>query len=282
MLALELLVLILAYTTLVLTLFLQVICYRRHLETREAIAFTASLLLLITALTISPWLAQANNTGISPFTQLAMILVSLTTPLNVWEERQIRVRRLWKNLWIMLSVALMLVTTVTWWIEVPGLAYVVMAFLAVSVVGSMGLLWLTKPKQRMAYREKTDRLFALAFMLLVPLSLVGSLMLEGQLAGLGLTLPLVFMLLASTKLADDLQRLGLLGPRLEPKEQQFQNYQLSERERQVATLLVQGRSYQQIGEALHISLPTVKTHVSNVYKKCGTSSRSELTARLLS
>jgi DNA-binding CsgD family transcriptional regulator len=53
------------------------------------------------------------------------------------------------------------------------------------------------------------------------------------------------------------------------EELQFEQkkYQFTEREMEIWRLLRQDSSYQEIAEALHISLNTVKTHVKNIYAK---------------
>ena len=51
---------------------------------------------------------------------------------------------------------------------------------------------------------------------------------------------------------------------------------LSETERQVLQLLCAGKSNAEIGQALHIKLPTVKTHVSHVLKKLQVSRRTQV------
>ncbi|MFK8081134.1 MAG: response regulator transcription factor [Granulosicoccus sp.] len=43
-----------------------------------------------------------------------------------------------------------------------------------------------------------------------------------------------------------------------------------------------GKTYKRIAEELHVSVPTIKTHASNVYKKCGVTGRHELTVLLTS
>jgi NarL family two-component system response regulator LiaR len=53
---------------------------------------------------------------------------------------------------------------------------------------------------------------------------------------------------------------------------------LTERERDVLHLLVQGESNQQIAEAMVISIATVKAHVSSILSKLGVSSRAEAMA----
>jgi DNA-binding NarL/FixJ family response regulator len=52
---------------------------------------------------------------------------------------------------------------------------------------------------------------------------------------------------------------------------------LSEREREVVTLLTQGLSYAQIAKELYVSRSTIAFHLSNIYAKTATGSRHELT-----
>ena len=55
-------------------------------------------------------------------------------------------------------------------------------------------------------------------------------------------------------------------------------FDLTEREREVLNLVVQGQSNQQIAEAMVISLATVKAHISSILSKLQVSSRAEATA----
>ena len=55
-------------------------------------------------------------------------------------------------------------------------------------------------------------------------------------------------------------------------------YDLTEREKEVLDLVVQGQSNQQIAEALVISVATVKAHVSSILSKLQVSSRAEAIA----
>ncbi|WP_341281600.1 response regulator transcription factor [Paenibacillus sp. FSL H8-0537] len=51
---------------------------------------------------------------------------------------------------------------------------------------------------------------------------------------------------------------------------------LTEREKEVLLLIAEGRSNKEIGEELHISIKTVKTHVSNLLMKCELDDRTQL------
>ncbi len=55
---------------------------------------------------------------------------------------------------------------------------------------------------------------------------------------------------------------------------------LSEREREVAELVVQGRTYKEIGETLFISAKTVEHHVARMRQRLGVTGRGELHAQL--
>jgi DNA-binding CsgD family transcriptional regulator len=56
---------------------------------------------------------------------------------------------------------------------------------------------------------------------------------------------------------------------------------LTNREREVVTLLVQGKSNKEIGAALYISIDTVKAHLKKIYGKTGTTSRVGLATYMM-
>jgi len=53
------------------------------------------------------------------------------------------------------------------------------------------------------------------------------------------------------------------------------DYQLSEREKELLSLMVEGLNYKAIAERAFISYETVRTHVKHIYKKLHVASRSE-------
>jgi DNA-binding CsgD family transcriptional regulator len=55
---------------------------------------------------------------------------------------------------------------------------------------------------------------------------------------------------------------------------------LSERELQVAELVVSGMTYKDVGDRLFISAKTVEHHVARMRQRLGASSRSELLSQL--
>ena len=55
----------------------------------------------------------------------------------------------------------------------------------------------------------------------------------------------------------------------------------TEREREIATLLISGKTYRVLAAELYVSENTIKTHVKNIYAKAGVQSRTELMNLLL-
>ena len=56
----------------------------------------------------------------------------------------------------------------------------------------------------------------------------------------------------------------------------LQNYSISNREREIMELILQGKSNKEIEELLFISYNTVKNHIYNLYQKLGVKSRGQL------
>ncbi|HSL90501.1 MAG TPA: response regulator transcription factor [Ignavibacteriaceae bacterium] len=58
-------------------------------------------------------------------------------------------------------------------------------------------------------------------------------------------------------------------------------YELSEREKNVLSLLADGYNYQEIANSLFISVDTVRHHIRNIYKKLHVHSQSEAVAKAI-
>ncbi|WP_433363530.1 LuxR C-terminal-related transcriptional regulator [Actinoplanes sp. CA-142083] len=85
---------------------------------------------------------------------------------------------------------------------------------------------------------------------------------------------------AMTWLLDCARLLG--GPAAEPRETETPSAEplLSEREQQVAALVVAGLTYKQVAEQLYLSAKTVEHHVARIRQRLGCTDRRELLARL--
>ena len=278
---LEMILLIMAYTVIIISLFLEVICYKRNIETLASIAFTSSLLLLIVALTTNLFFEDSTSPNyINLGLQLTMLLVGITTPLSTFPERKYSIPSIFLKPFLVSSVALVLgVIGCYFLVALQYSQYVVTTFLGLSVISTMLFIKFTKPKINIAHREKMQGYIATAFLVVTPLSLIPNFFIEEYEVNtrrIGFTLPLVFIFLGVSKIWDDVKRLSLFKQQPQVTAQDFQYYALTKREQEVAELLIKGTTYKQIASQLFISIPTVKTHTSNVYKKCKVSSRVEL------
>lgn len=63
-------------------------------------------------------------------------------------------------------------------------------------------------------------------------------------------------------------------------EQKLRDLGLTEREKEVAKLILSGYSNKEIADTLYISVATVKKHTSNLYEKAGVSNREQLKIKL--
>ncbi|WP_223241410.1 response regulator transcription factor [Flammeovirga sp. EKP202] len=247
------------------------------MENRETIGFTVSLILLLISISVSPFFSEKETTTLS--TLLCMILVACTTFLDTLSQQKHSIPSLFKKIQIGISVLLSVVVIVSKLLGAMMFAqWAVVVFLILSVVISMWLQRQTKPIQQFQHLEKSNRIFALTFLILIPIYLIFHYAFEKeyQQFQIGFLLYIAFSALAVRKIYDDLQRLSLIKNDITPNKQHFKNYALTVREQEIATLLQMGVTYQNIADQLYISLPTVKTHASNIYKKCGVKTRNEL------
>ncbi|CAM1373707.1 helix-turn-helix transcriptional regulator [Tenacibaculum xiamenense] len=276
----EIVLLIITYTLLIVALFLQLICYKRKIETIETVYFTISLLLLIIAITVDAVfvpLPQDAETSIA--TMLSMVLIAVTTPLQAISERKLTVPKgAKKALFISAGILICLIVVKGFVNFLVFVDKLVALFLGISVVVSMIVIQKTTPKTITASTAKIERFLTYGTIIVISISLITNYISELNKISLkiGFLLPLIFIILAVCKIWDDLERLALFKAKEISATQNIHNYSFTKREKEIAELLVKGMTYKQISEELFISIPTVKTHVSNVYKKCQVNSKFEL------
>ena len=275
----------LAYTLSIITLFLELICYTRKIETLETIFFTVSLILLMVAISIANFWEPVNYTPTKThiLVLLSMILVGLTTPLSVFPDRRISIKPIFIKILIGISIVLFMMTIINYFLK---LSYIIensiYVYLFLSVMCSMLVIRKTKPIGRTVHREKTERITTIICLIVLPITIfIDSFpekifTLNPESIRVGFTLPLFFIFLSIYKIKDDINRLSLFKSEIAVKEQNLKNYSFTKRELEVVHLIVKGSTYNQIAEQLFISVPTVKTHVTNIYKKAQVNNKLEL------
>ena len=172
----EIVLLIITYTVLVVSLFIQVICYYKNLENLETIYLTVSLLILILAITcgyLLEHLVSANS--LNNFINVSMVLVAYTTPISVLADRKHSIKPVVKNLLLILSICMLILVLVSSILDYAELTeYTIAGFLICSIVFSMLFIRMTQPKISIPFREKMDRILAIAFIIVVPISIFGN------------------------------------------------------------------------------------------------------------
>ena len=283
-----LILLILAYTIGVITIFLEVICYQRKMEYIETIFFSISFLLVIFSVSISclfEFINPIEHNDLSTFINITLVGLGLTTPLNIFAERQLNISPWIKNTLFITSaiLILLLISNAIFQFLPPTSIYTLVSiFLGISILSSMILLRNSKPGIHIKHREKIEQRMAILVMIVLPFFLMIEFF-SKKITSLSfldtnvpITISVFFIIMATNKFIDNFTRLSLLKPENSVKPLQIKNYELTKREQEVADLLVKGYTYSKIGETLFISMPTVKTHVSNIYKKVGVKNKMEL------
>jgi DNA-binding CsgD family transcriptional regulator len=212
-----------------------------------------------------------------------VLLLALSIPLNIHKERIVRQSKLRNNIILFLTVALFLFLAGGFLFGFSEIAKnAVLVFLAISIIYSMFLTIRTKPSLLIKHKEKMEKITALLFLLffssLFILSFLNYLFAFSTKSLLDRPIILSFtcIILCVEKLSDDIKRLSLLTSDKKYSDDKISSYNISPRENEVLNLLVKGRSYKEIAEKLFISLPTVKTHVTNIYKKMNIKNKIEL------
>lgn len=280
MVILEIILFIVAYTALIVSLAFGIVCYKRNIEPKETIALTISLLLLIVSISISPLLKSLKHDDLSNILIVSnMAIVGCTTFLNTLKERKHKLKKVYKKIHVGIGLLIFSAVIISPFLNISPIAErFAIGYLLFSITVSMVMIRVTKPQIKMVQKINPDRLFAIAFLIIVPLYLILQFGFSNYHINfpIGFLLPVIFTLLAINKIIEDINRLHILKNRVQNLQNDLFNYGFTDREAEVARLLVQGCSYQSISEQLFISVPTVKTHTGNVYRKCNVKSKYEL------
>jgi len=278
--------LILAYTIGTATIVVQIICYLKQIEYIETILLSVSFLtvILITTLQESGLLLNPDSVyQNSIFSSVMFIIFSTTIPVNVHRERIVRYAKL-RNLLLMAITLIFLIIIVALHLDraLKEVNIIIAIYLNFSILYSMSTVLLSKPSVLISRREKQERFTAviigISMLLAVPLKLIvfRKELWHDFIFYSPYFLSAICIFLCLFKLPDDIRRLFLFSVRSEIDVSQLEKYHITAREAEVLKLLVQGISYREIGNRLFISMPTVKTHVTSIYKKLNVKNKVEL------
>ncbi len=282
----QLILLLIAYSLGVATFIIQIICYLKELEYKETLFFTIAFLLLIIASTFQE-IIKADNTNTLRLQEfiinLLTIVFAVSIPINVHKERVDKHRKSRNSIIIAIGVVVAVFTVVfQLYFSSTLIMIVISTHLFLSVIYSMFFLLLTKPGFLIKDREKSERLLAVVVLIIMGGTLlffvlnVNRFSLNVMQQNGGVVLAVICIVLAISKIPDDIKKLVKTEESTLTVENQLTVSGLTPREQEVLSLLVTGSTYKEIAGQLYISLPTVKTHVSNIYSKAQVRNRLEL------
>ncbi len=282
----KIILLMIAYTVGIITIILQLICYLKEIEYKETLLLSVSFLLVIVITTFREFeilTDNINNILSENLFYFFALLLALSIPLNIHKERIVKKTKLRNNIISGLAVALFLFLTSGLLFGFFGIAKnAVIVFLSISVIYSMFLIIRTKPSLLVKHKEKMEKVTALLFLMffssLFILNLLNYLFAFStrSLYDGPIILSFTCIILCVEKLSDDIKRLTMFTSDKKYSDEKISSFNISPRENEVLNLLVKGKSYKEIAEKLFISLPTVKTHVTNIYKKMNIKNKIEL------
>jgi DNA-binding CsgD family transcriptional regulator len=277
---------LIAYTIGIATLIVQVVCYLKKMEYMVTIIFVASFLFLIIAVSLNELnviLTNHSNKLVYELVTFFMLVLALTTPLNVHTERIVKFAPRVNKIIYSLTIALFLFQLIAYIYGFNELTRTVIEiFMFSSIAYAMIIMLNSRPIMHVKHWGKIDKITSIIFFSFFPVFLVFDLFYE-QLVFIHRFIPqgqyllmLFFIYLASMKLIDDIKRLTLLSPKNEINPHVLAKHGVTSREAEVLTHIVRGKSYSEISTELFISLPTVKTHITRAYKKMNVKNKIEL------
>jgi len=281
-----LVLLILAYTIGIATIIMQLVCYKKEIEYKETIFFSASLLLLIISAIILEFYKLAGKIpGRLPEASfyIMSLLLAVTIPVNIHTERIVKNAGKKNRLIILLAIVLALLFVFSFFVHfVKTAKIIVLMFLNVSILYSMVVISRSRPSILVLHREKIEKITALIFIIILPLYALAAILnhfyvfVDVSILDGSIILSLVSITLALSKLLDDFKRISLFSLQNTCNTDKLTYYNITNRESEVLDLLIKGVTYKEIGDKLFISIPTVKTHVSNIYQKMNIKNKVEL------
>jgi len=267
-------------------------CLKTKLTKYFSVLF--SILLFSTGRVLLSLYLQSKNT-VFPFSSVLGIIIGIALSLSVYLLLCCVLRELSKTTYnkpVILTVCIIsiqLIRTVLYYLKlITPASYVSIAFI---ILVSMYLFFIglafyngEKPEWNPAV-QKIVKQIGFTLLIFAPVSALFYLCLFFLSLQNTISLDFLFMgicgFVTAKVLIEYLSRIGTV-PVLKPDSGSFsETYKLSSREAEVLVLLLEGYTNKEIGEKLFISYITVRTHVSHIFEKTGTSSRIELVSKVI-
>lgn len=282
----KIVLLILAYTLGIATLAIQTVCYFKQLEYKETIIFSLLLLLLVVSLTIPQIITIESPTTVLMFEYITLLFTSLFAiiiPVNIHKLRKSRVRVKRNSIIYIIGCATVILTTALYFRNIQNLTFIIVySHMFLSVIYSMLYILLSKPDSEVKTSERSEKITAIFVIAIMIISSVILAVLYPKVSYKSIIedgsafLATIFIVIAVIKILENIKRLNSPQTENNITPERFTSMGITPREQEVLLLLIKGKKYKEIADKLFISLPTVKTHVSNIYSKTDVRNRIEL------
>ncbi|RPI78998.1 MAG: LuxR family transcriptional regulator [Desulfobacteraceae bacterium] len=278
--------LILAYTLIVARLMLQTVCYFKGIEYKETLLHTLSFLSVLFFITADELnLFHGFIFGKARHLVFALLLVGLATAksFKIHKERivpHVKIKnRIVTGLTavIIFTVLLFHLLGATFWADVSAIGYLFISVVYFIVAGKI-----YRRSFVVKDRGKIEKRLVIVMIVFLCVHLLFGVIawITGfwdRFAYQGAYLvSAICIVLCLFMLPEDVKRCLLVAGKAEMNADLLTRFNVTAREQEVLSLLVKGKSYKEIGTELFISMPTVKTHVSNIYAKLNVKNKVEL------
>ncbi|MBN2510451.1 MAG: helix-turn-helix transcriptional regulator [Spirochaetales bacterium] len=277
-----------SYSTGIAAIFYAVFLY--HIEKsgvlKKYIAVMANMMTVITLSIIAYYFFWDDNItvlgNILSFTiYLCSIAIVYLLPTFVNDFTQCQFARLSRNVFLFLAILSVAALITAFIFHFPYIHYIIMSMLSLAGLYSIFAVLYTF---RSTYEEKLFNFMkptAIVFLVMFPGFVVFDffkiIILTQRLRNLPVIMPFFFMIWNLLFIRSSIRvPLHKDEPGFQISSSFIVKYQISSREKEITELLIKGNSYREIMYELKITMPTVKTHVSNIYKKTHTGSRIKL------
>lgn len=214
---------------------------------------------------------------------LFYVFLGIMTPVNIHTERIVKNVTLKNRIIFAIAILVSVFLIADFYYKFFNYSETVLsAFVGISVIYSMLVIMTSKPSLLVLHREKIEKRTAKIFIVLLPLLSILFIsnhflnFLDTNLLDGAIIIPLIVFGLGLSKLLDDIKRLSLFRSDNRLDGSYLSRFGITDREMEVVNLLVKGKTYKEISEVLFISIPTVKSHVTNIYGKMEIRNKVEL------
>lgn len=280
---------ILAYSAGAASLSVILISWIKRVESVDRLLFHLSFFSLIVVMTIMEFLTVAGMRDpiyLGYWTDLSCLGIAVTLPRYIHSRKSYRFSRMIDaiGIWILFSFAPLLIFAITYKAKAI-ISYPVIVFLIISLIYSLGIDHFIKSKALPESLKKPEKYGSVISLIFLPL-IIGIDILHEEIPILTRHIPQgiysipAFFTILSLWSVYEIIRLMSYKENVKTSRVFLEQYQLSQREKEVLEYLVSGISYSEIATKLFISHSTVKTHISNIYRKTGVSNKVELINKL--